>query len=129
MKQVVCRTDELSPGHMKAAQLGPIRVVVVRAMDGSLHALAAKCLHQGGPLDQGMVYDHTASTSNVGDYLIEPDREVIKCPWHGYEYDIRTGQTVFDETRCLQTFVSREEGDEIVVELGVGPGTAAVAAS
>lgn len=128
MKQVVCRKDELSPGDMKAAQLGPIRVVVVRAMDGSLHALAAKCLHQGGPLELGKVYDHTASTANVGDYLMEPNREVLKCPWHGYEYDIRTGQTVFDETRCLQTFISREEGDEIIVELEAPGGAAAASA-
>lgn len=124
MKQVVCHKEELSPGEMRPAQLGPIRVVVVRAMDGTLHALAAKCLHQGGPLDEGAIYDHTASTSEVGEYRTEPDREIIKCPWHGYEYDIRTGQTVFDETRCLQTFVSREEGDQIVVEMGA-PGTAA----
>ncbi len=124
MKQVVCRKEELAPGAMKPAQLGPIRVVVVRAMDGTLHALAAKCLHQGGPLDEGKIYDHTASTSEVGDYVMEKDREILKCPWHGYEYDIRTGQTVFDESRCLQTFVTREEGDEVVVELGA-PGAAA----
>ncbi len=111
---------------MKPAQLGPIRVVVIRAMDGTLHALAAKCLHQGGPLDEGTIYDHTASTSEVGEYVMEQDREILKCPWHGYEYDIRTGQTVFDESRCLQTFVTREEGDQVVVELGA-PGAAAAA--
>ncbi|MDQ4117916.1 MAG: Rieske (2Fe-2S) protein [Actinomycetota bacterium] len=124
MKQVVCHKDELPPGGMKAAQLGPIRVVVVRSKDGSLHALAAKCLHQGGPLDDGVIYDHAASTDGVGQYLTDPDREILKCPWHGYEYDIRTGKTVFDETRCLQTFVSREEDDQVTVELST-PGAAA----
>lgn len=119
MKQVVCRTEELQPGEMKPAQLGPIRVVVVRAADGTLHGLAAKCLHQGGPLERGRLYDHTVTTSDVGEYVMDSDREILKCPWHGYEYDIRTGQTVFDETRCLQTFTVREEGDEITVELAV----------
>lgn len=128
MKQVVCRTDELPPGGMKPAQLGPIRVVVIRAMDGTLHALAAKCLHQGGPLDEGKIYEHTATTDGVGEYVMQPDREILKCPWHGYEYDIRTGRTVFDETRCLQTFLTREEGDEITVELGA-PQAAATALS
>lgn len=117
MKQTVCHKDELAPGQMKPAQLGPIQVVVVRAMDGSLHALAAKCLHQGGPLDRGKLYEHTVTTDDVGQYVMDADREILKCPWHGYEYDIRTGQTVFDETRCLQTFVTREEGDQVVVEL------------
>jgi nitrite reductase/ring-hydroxylating ferredoxin subunit len=117
VKQIVCHKDELAPGQMKPAQLGPIQVVVVRARDGSLHALAAKCLHQGGPLDRGKLYAHTVTTGDVGEYVMDVDREILKCPWHGYEYDIRTGQTVFDETRCLQTFVSREEGDQVVVEL------------
>lgn len=127
MKQVVCHKNDLAPGQMTSAQLGPIRVVVIRAMDGTLHALAAKCLHQGGPLDRGKIYEHTVTTADVGQYVMDPDREILKCPWHGYEYDIRTGQTVFDETRCLQTFVSREEGDQITVELGV-PGAAAASA-
>ncbi len=117
MKQTVCHKDELAPGQMKAVQLGPIRVVVIRAMDGSLHGLAAKCLHQGGPLEYGKLYDHTVASAEVGEYVMDAGRDILKCPWHGYEYDIRTGQTVFDETRCLQTFVSREEGDQITVEL------------
>lgn len=127
MKQAVCHKDELEPGQMKPAQLGPIRVVVIRSMDGSLHALAAKCLHQGGPLDRGKLYEHTVTTSDVGQYVMDGDREILKCPWHGYEYDIRTGQTVFDETRCLQTFATYEEGDQVVVELATQGATAASA--
>lgn len=131
MKEVVCGKDELQPGQMAPVQLGPIRVVVIRATDGTLHGLAAKCLHQGGPLDKGRLYDHTVTASDVGEYVMDPGREILKCPWHGYEYDIRTGQTVFDETRCLQTFTVREEGDDITVELGApgGAGQAGAAAS
>ena len=108
---------------MKGVQLGPIRVVVIRAKDGTLHGLAAKCLHQGGPLERGRLYDHTETTSGVGEYAVDPHREILKCPWHGYEYDIRTGQTVFDENRCLQTFTVREEGGQITVELGAPSST------
>lgn len=118
MKQVVCRKDELQPGTVTGAQLGPIRVAVIRARDGSLHALAAKCLHQGGPLDRGPLYEHHATTDTVGEYVVDHERDVLKCPWHGYEYDIRTGRAVVDEARCLATFVAREDGDDIVVELG-----------
>jgi nitrite reductase/ring-hydroxylating ferredoxin subunit len=127
LKQAVCHKDELAPGQMTSAQLGPIRVVVIRAGDGSLHALAAKCLHQGGPLDRGKLYEHTVTTDDVGQYVMDAEQEILKCPWHGYEYDIRTGRTVFDETRCLQTFTTREEGDQITVELGVPGATTASA--
>ncbi|TNC25114.1 Rieske (2Fe-2S) protein [Amycolatopsis alkalitolerans] len=117
MKQVVCPVSELDSGEMRQVQLGPIRVVVVRGEDGSLHALAAKCLHQGGPLEYGRLYEHHATTKEVGEYQLEPGREVLKCPWHGYEYDIRTGCTVFDPGRAVPTFPVFEEDGQIVVQL------------
>lgn len=118
MKTVVCKADELGPGEFTSAQLGPIPVVVIRASDGNLSALAAKCLHQGGRLDKGRLYQRTVNASEVGSYVDDPTREVIKCPWHGYEYDVRDGRTVFDPSRCLQTFRVSEQEGEIVVELG-----------
>ncbi|MGH9022046.1 MAG: Rieske (2Fe-2S) protein [Acidimicrobiia bacterium] len=116
MRQTVCRKHELSPGQMTSAQIGPIPVVVIRAQDGTLHALVAKCLHQGGPLDKGRLYPHM-SREDIGEYVPEKDCEILKCPWHGFEYDIRTGCVVADPTRRLQQFTAREEGDEIVIEL------------
>lgn len=118
MKQVVCHKSELGNGQIIRAQLGPIPVVVVRNKEGSLYALAAKCLHQGGPLDQGRVYEHHATTKDAGEYALETGRDVLKCPWHGYEYDIKTGCTVFDPNRAVQTFQAYEEEDQIVVQLG-----------
>src|SRR2546430_11620772 len=56
--QIVCRTHELGPGEIMSGQVGPFPVVVIRANDGTLHAMVAKCLHQGGPLDKGKLYEH-----------------------------------------------------------------------
>ena len=111
MRTVVCRKDELLPGSVTGAQVGPIRIAVVRARDGSLHALAGKCLHQGGPLELGPTYAHHATTDDVGEYVVDGDTDVLKCPWHGYEYDVRTGRTVFDENRCLPRFAVHEDGE------------------
>lgn len=118
MKQVVCHKSELAAGQLKRAQLGPIPVVVLRSSSGTLHALAAKCLHQGGPLEYGSIFTHHATTKDAGEYVLEPGREVLKCPWHGYEYDIQTGCTVFDSSRAVQTFRAYEEDDQVVVALG-----------
>jgi nitrite reductase/ring-hydroxylating ferredoxin subunit len=119
VKQVVCRKSELGAGELVRTQLGPIPVVVLRSQSGSLHALSAKCLHQGGPLELGKVYQHHASTKNAGEYVLDPGREVLKCPWHGYEYDIQSGCTVFDSSRAIQTFDVYEEGDEIIVQMSI----------
>ena len=116
MRQTVCRTSELGPGEMVRGQVGPIPVVVIRASDGTLHGLVAKCLHQGGPLDKGKLYEHMSPSDDVGQYVCA-GTEILKCPWHGYEYDIRTGAVIADPSRRLQQFTVLEEGDDIVVEL------------
>jgi nitrite reductase/ring-hydroxylating ferredoxin subunit len=116
MQQTVCRTHELAPGELIKGQVGPFPVVVIRANDGTLHAMVAKCLHQGGPLDKGKLYEHVTG-EGIGEYIPDKDFDILKCPWHGYEYDIRTGCVLADPSRRLQTFIVREEEDEIIVEL------------
>jgi nitrite reductase/ring-hydroxylating ferredoxin subunit len=45
-------------------------------------------------------------------------RDVIKCPWHGYEYDVRSGCALFDRRRRVRAVRVRERGGRIVAELG-----------
>lgn len=116
MKVVVCPADELMEGQMRGAKLGPFPIVVARAPDGSLHALVDKCLHQGGPLSKGRLGAISTGSADVGDYRYEREGEFLRCPWHGFEYDIRTGCLTSDPTRCLNTFTAREEDGNVVVE-------------
>jgi nitrite reductase (NADH) small subunit len=113
--QIVCPSQRLAPGEMLECRLEGSPVVVIRAGDGSLHALAGRCLHQGAPLAAGRLYQRSIPTSGVGRYRFEAGQEVLKCPWHGYEYDIRTGATVFDQGRRLQRLQAWEEGDVVLV--------------
>jgi nitrite reductase/ring-hydroxylating ferredoxin subunit len=113
----VCASDELAPGHKVATRLGPMPVVVVRAPDGSLHALLDKCLHQGGPLSKGRLGAASAGSCDVGDYRLERSGEIIRCPWHGFEYDIRTGCLLAEPGRCLRTFTVTEDDGTIVVSV------------
>lgn len=115
MKQTVCDAGELAPGEKVATKLGPLPVVVVRGQDGSLHAMIDSCLHHGARLSDGVVLSRVVG-DGPGVYREEEDAEVLRCPWHGYQYDIRTGCTVFDPTRRIQTFNVSEEDGKIVVE-------------
>ena len=117
MKETVCRADEIEPGGFKGAQVGPVRVVVVRDYQGQLHALAANCVHQGGPLDRGATYEYTKPGRDVGEYQPDYSQCVLKCPWHGFEYDVRTGEVLADPTRALQKFRVDEVDGQVVVEL------------
>jgi len=111
----VCASDELAPGAMRAASWGRLPVVVIRLEDGSLHALVDRCLHHGGPLSAGRLGHGSAGAGGVGDYRPDESVAVLRCPWHGYEYDIRTGCTLFDPDRRLRTLTVTERDDSILL--------------
>jgi nitrite reductase/ring-hydroxylating ferredoxin subunit len=116
LRAEVCASADLGAGQMAAAQLGPMPVVVIRAPDGSLHALLDKCLHQGGRLSRGVLTaDSSTGAKDVGDYPFERHGEVVRCPWHGFEYDIRNGCLLAEKSRCLRTFTVTEEDGTIYV--------------
>ena len=98
---VVCAADELAPGGMAAARMGMLPVVVVRTLDGELHGFVDRCLHQGARLSGGCVLSHAGG-------------EILKCPWHGYEYDVRTGCAVIDARLALVRLDVRVEHGNVV---------------
>lgn len=65
----------LGEGEATTVSAGGERVAVIR-MDGRLYALSNVCPHQNGPLGEGRVRDG-----------------YLECPWHGYQFDPRTGQS------------------------------------
>jgi nitrite reductase (NADH) small subunit len=114
-RTVVCAADELGPGEMIGATLGPLPIVVVRTSAGELVGYVDRCLHQGARLSAGRLLDRTDGDF-VGEYRRTPGRDIVKCPWHGYEYDAQTGCGLFDRRRRLRAVTVREEDGRIVAE-------------
>jgi nitrite reductase (NADH) small subunit len=110
---VVCAADELAPGEMIEATLGPLPVVVLRTSAGELRGFVDRCLHQGARLSAGRLLDATEG-DQVGEYRLVAGQEVLKCPWHGYEYDAETGCGLFDRRRRLRRIAVREQDGLIV---------------
>jgi 3-phenylpropionate/trans-cinnamate dioxygenase ferredoxin subunit len=67
-------------------------VGVIRTRNG-IRAFGNRCPHQGGPICRGIVTG-TMAPSNPDEYLYEKDGEVIRCPWHGYEFELASGRSV-----------------------------------
>jgi 3-phenylpropionate/trans-cinnamate dioxygenase ferredoxin subunit len=55
------------------------------------------CPHQGGPLCLGRTIGLVTS-SGPGDFRYEREGEILRCPWHGWEFDLATGRSIVDPT-------------------------------
>lgn len=71
------------------------RDIVIYHRDGKYYGLINKCPHEGGSLFHGPCMGLVESNS-PGTYRYNSDIEVVRCPWHGWEFDIRTGKLIVD---------------------------------
>jgi nitrite reductase/ring-hydroxylating ferredoxin subunit len=80
--------------------------VGVFKVDDKLYAYVNRCMHQGGPVCSGVFVGTTRLDLNeIGEVLLErlDDSEMrLVCPWHGWEYDISTGEAVHDSRLRLR---------------------------
>lgn len=72
----VCNQAELSDGQLMLAKVGGERIAIARS-GSELFAFSDHCTHRGGPLCDGAL---------IGN--------VVQCPWHGSQFDCRTGRVV-----------------------------------
>ena|SRR5688572_14776279 len=92
------RADEIAPGTCKLGYLEGKQVAIFN-LDGKLYATQAECTHRGGPLCEGAIRGDT-----------------VTCPWHGSEFNIRTGKVVKGLAFVpLQTYAVSVEGEVIVI--------------
>jgi nitrite reductase/ring-hydroxylating ferredoxin subunit len=111
---VVARIDEIPPGQRKLVEAGG-RAIVVYNLGGDFFALNNRCPHRGGGLFHG-IQTCLVESKVPGQYNASRYGEMVKCPWHGWEFDIRTGQSWCDPSRfqIRQYPVSVRPGTELV---------------
>ena len=91
VKHVVAAVADLPPGSRKLIEVDGRRVVVFN-IAGEFFGLHDRCPHQGGSLAGGTQCGHVASPT-PGEFHFERAGEFIRCPWHGWKFDIKTGQS------------------------------------
>jgi len=96
-KYVIGAPYEIAPGSRKLLTLAG-RSVGVFNVDGEFFALLDRCPHQGGPLCHGELWGAVRAPV-PGVYEYEAAGPLLRCPWHGWEFDVRTGQSWFDPDR------------------------------
>jgi nitrite reductase/ring-hydroxylating ferredoxin subunit len=95
----VAAATELAPGPCGEYVAGD-RVVAIFNVDGRFHALDGICPHQGGPLGKGLLCG-----------------AIVTCPWHGFQFDVTTGQHQTSKSLVHPTFGVKVENGEVFVEV------------
>jgi len=93
----VASLSELAPGAAKAVEVKG-KAIALFNVEGTIYATDNTCLHQGGPLGEGELMG-----------------EVVICPWHQWEYNVRTGEMVGNSSVKLATYPVQVEGIDIKV--------------
>ena len=95
----VARVQDIPPGTGKTVEVNGVWIALYN-IDGTFHAIDNACPHAGGPLGEGVLCG-----------------TIVECPWHGWKFDVVSGQRVgnqnFEVARCQV----RVEGDQIHVAL------------
>jgi nitrite reductase/ring-hydroxylating ferredoxin subunit len=113
-RHVVARRDEIPPGTRRIVTVRG-RTIGVFNLGGEFFALLDRCPHEGGRLCLGEAIGLVESRE-PGKYEYSRPGEMLKCPWHGWEFDIRTGQSWCDpkDTKARTYEVTVEPGETLV---------------
>jgi len=96
---VVAQVSDVPPGEMRLVEAAG-RLVALANVDGTIYAVANSCLHRGGPLGEG-----------------DLDGAVVICPWHGWRWDVRTGQNTNNPAPAVTCFPVTVDDSAVCVEV------------
>ncbi len=116
-RHVVATVDEIAPGQRKVVKVAG-REIGIFNLDGEFFGIGNRCPHEGAPLCKGRVVGLAESTE-PGAYQYSRKGEMLRCPWHGWEFDIRTGKSFCDPlgTKVRSFDIKVEDGGRVVDEL------------
>ncbi len=119
-KYVGPRVDEVPVGGRFIGDFGG-REVGILNVDGKFYAFLHRCPHLSGPLCEGKVLGLVYS-KGPGDIRFDANRKMLTCPWHGWEFDLDTGQSYWNPSglRARPMPVEIENGATVVAELEDG---------
>ena len=106
--------EELERGGRVVARLGGREIGVVLGPQGEPHALRNRCPHHGAPLCLGDVIDRLESPA-PGRYSAS-GQAVLRCPWHGWEFDLEGGGCLDEPSLRVAVYPSRVESGRVLVQ-------------
>jgi nitrite reductase (NADH) small subunit len=114
-RHVVCAESDLQPGERRVVLVGG-RSIGVFNVDGRYYALHNGCPHRGGPLCEGRIGGTTLPTRDRA-FAYGRVGRILRCAWHGWEFDITTGRALADPAVAARTYAVTVEDGNIVISV------------
>lgn len=116
---LVGKVEDFDDPGKKVVQVGEEEYGVFR-LGGDFFAWRNECPHQGGPVCQGRLFKrvveviHADKTAHGRDYADDGSMHIV-CPWHGMEFDIRTGQFPGNPGMALEGAAVQVQGGQVFI--------------
>ena len=95
----VATVGDVAPGACKMVEIDGKKIVLYN-VDSKFYATTNTCVHQGGPLGDGLF-----------------DGSTVTCPWHAWQFDVCTGEALFDPGQKIDCYPVHVDGDNLSVEI------------
>ncbi len=95
----VATKSEIAPGTSKRIEVNDKEIALFN-LDGNFYAINEICPHRGGPLSEGFV-----------------EEGVLTCPWHGWQFQLASGECLTDPSTCQTKYEVKVEGDDVLISL------------
>jgi nitrite reductase (NADH) small subunit len=96
----ICRLEDIPRLGARVVERADGNIAVFRTQDDRVFALDDRCPHKGGPLSQGIVFDHK-----------------VACPLHDWVIDLEKGAAVPPDEGCTHSYPVRVEDGVVYLSL------------
>jgi nitrite reductase/ring-hydroxylating ferredoxin subunit len=117
-RHVVARVQDIPPKGRIIVTLQGHSVGIFRVRD-RFFAVHNRCPHKGAELCRGSVLGYLTADA-PGELRYDAERLMLQCPWHGWEYDLETGESYVKNSRIRSYEIEVEGGADVAGELDAG---------
>ncbi|MCC6629003.1 MAG: Rieske (2Fe-2S) protein [Chloroflexi bacterium] len=114
-RHIVAAVTDIPPGGRKIVRVDG-REVGIFNVGGRFYALKNTCAHQGARVCLGKVVGMQLP-SDVYEFQYGREGQILRCPWHEWEYDISTGESVFDPAVRIVSYPVEIEDEQVIVTI------------
>jgi len=113
VRHPICDAAEIEAGERRIVAVNGVQIGIFNLGDGFV-AYRNLCPHQGAPVCVGRVAGTTLPAA-PGEYVYGRHGKILHCPWHGWQFDLETGQALGHRSRLAPIEIELENGQLVVL--------------